>query len=74
MADRRRATCKRCRRHVRDVGPISWAGYCGDCGPEIFERNNDDLHYHRGPYFLHWRRQSVAALGAILLDDLDPEQ
>lgn len=30
----------------------------------------DDLHYHRGPWFEHWRRQMALSVGALLVDDL----
>lgn len=73
MADRRRAKCKRCRASASDCGPISWSGYCGRCGPEVFVANNDDLHNHAGPYFDHWRRAMAASVGAVLLDELEPE-
>jgi len=49
---------------------ISWRGKCGECGPAIHEANNDDLHYHRGPYFMHWRRATAASVGAVLVDDV----
>jgi hypothetical protein len=52
---------------------ISWGGYCGYCGPRIFERANTEMHEHRGHYFHLWRRAMAASVGAVLLDDLDPE-
>jgi len=70
MPDGRRRTCRVCRGHERDVGPISWRGKCGVCGPAIFEAQIDDLHYHRGPYFLAWRRAMAASVGALLVDDI----
>ena len=70
MADRRRASCRRCGKHRSEVGLISWYGYCGTCGPEVRNQANDDMHYHRGPVFEHWRRRGAASYGAILVDDL----
>jgi len=73
MPDGRRVTCRHCGRHAREVGPISWRGKCGDCGTLLATLAMDDLHYHQGPIFKRWRQRSAAALGAVLLDDLDPE-
>ncbi len=55
---------------MRDVGPISWRGYCGECGPKLAAAAADDLHYHRGPKFDRWRHQIAASVGAVLLDDV----
>lgn len=74
MPDGRRRTCRVCGAHDSEVGPISWRGKCSTCGPAIFEANCDDLHYHRGPYLLKWRRGVAASVGALLVDDvLDAE-
>jgi hypothetical protein len=70
MGDKTRASCRNCGRHRKEVGPISWEGYCGECGPMIRDQANDDLHYHRGPVFMKWRRAMAATVGGILLDDL----
>ena len=70
MGDRRRACCRRCRRHRSEVGEISWAGYCIVCGVATRDEANDDMHYHRGPYFLHWRRAMAASVGGVLVDDV----
>jgi hypothetical protein len=59
-----------CGAHDSEVGPISWRGKCGVCGPAIFEANCDDLHYHRGPHFLEWRRAMALSVGALLIDDV----
>lgn len=71
MARGNRATCRCCGKHKSEVGEISWAGYCGTCGPAIREAQNDDMHYHRGPYLLQWRRATATSVGAILLEDLE---
>jgi len=71
MGDRRRKTCQICRRHADEVGPISWTGKCGDCGPLIFIANLEQLRAHAGPYFQHHRRACVAAFGGVLVDDLE---
>jgi hypothetical protein len=70
MGDSTRASCRACGRHRDDVGPISWGGYCGDCGVAIRDKANDDLHYHRGPVFAKWRARMAACVGGVLLDDL----
>jgi hypothetical protein len=31
------------------------------------------LHRHAGPWFDHWRRQSAAAVGGVLLDERGDE-
>jgi len=36
----------------------------------IRDRANDDMHYHRGPYFLLWRRAMASSVGGVLVDDL----
>lgn len=70
MARNTRATCRVCGKHAREVGPISWAGYCSVHGPQVRDQANDDMHYHRGPYFDHWRRRMAASVGAVLVDDV----
>lgn len=71
MPDPRRRSCKICGRHESEVGPISWRGKCGDCGPMLAVQAYDDLHYHRGPVFEHWRRRCALSVGAVLVDDLE---
>jgi hypothetical protein len=70
MPDGRRRTCRVCGVHDSEAGPISWRGKCSVCGPAIFEANCDDLHYHRGPHFLEWRRAMALSVGALLIDDV----
>jgi hypothetical protein len=50
---------------------LSWRGLCGGCYRRIYNDANDDLHYHRGPVFEHWRRAMVACVGGVLLDDTE---
>jgi hypothetical protein len=66
MRNAGRSTCRVCGRHKREVGAISHAGYCIEHGKEIYLANMDGLHYHDGPWFQHWRRCSLAALGVVL--------
>jgi hypothetical protein len=74
MPQHARATCRNCSRHKSEVGPISWRGYCGECGPALQDARLDDLHHHRGPYFKAWRRSMAASVGGVLVDDvLDAE-
>jgi hypothetical protein len=71
MPDGRRTTCQDCGKHSDTVGPISWRGYCGKCGPARAHAAADDLHYHRGPKFERWRAQLAASVGGVLLDELE---
>ena len=45
-----------CGKRADEVGPISWTGLCGACGPKLHVQAVDELHYHRGPAFQSWRR------------------
>lgn len=74
MAKGNRANCRVCGKHRDEVGPISWAGYCGEHGPGVRDQANDDMHFHRGPYFDRWRRAMAASVGAVLMDDLQPTE
>jgi len=74
MPSDRRRNCQVCGRHENEVGPISWRGKCGVCGPAVFNAANDDLHYHRGPTFALWRRRMAECVGGLLLDDLLPPE
>jgi hypothetical protein len=68
------ARCKCCGCERGNGVVLSWRGYCGECGPAIREQANDDMHYHRGAYFKHWRRAMAASVGGVLVDDvLDAE-
>lgn len=69
MANGHRATCRICGKHRSEVGEISWAGYCIEHGIAVRTQANDDMHYHRGPYFEKWRRAMAACVGGRLLDD-----
>ena len=71
MGDARRARCRRCGRHRDEVGIIGWHGNCIECGLERQEANHRQLRGHSGEWFHHWRRQSAAAVGALLVDDLE---
>lgn len=70
MSAGNRARCRYCGKHRNEVGPISWAGYCAKHGVMVRDQANDDMHYHRGPYFLHWRRAMAASVGGVLVDDI----
>ena len=69
MPDGRRRTCKVCGRHMDEVGPISWRGYCGEHGVEINRAANHDMHYHTGHYFERWRVSMAASVGAVFPND-----
>lgn len=70
MARSTYARCRNCGAERRNGVEISWQGYCGTCGPAIRNQANDDMHYHRGHYFKHWRRAMAASVGAVLVDDI----
>lgn len=70
MARKTYVRCRCCGLHRNDGASLSNRGYCSVCGPAIREKANDDMHYHRGDYFQHWRRAHAAAVGAVLVDDL----
>lgn len=36
--------------------------------------NHRQLKAHTGPWFAHWRRRCAAAIGAVLVDELEPEE
>jgi hypothetical protein len=50
---------------------MSWNGYCGVCGPQLFREHANQLHAHDGPAFEQWRRAMAASVGAVLVDYLD---
>ncbi len=54
---------------MSEVGPLSWRGLCGVCGPKRSNDNADALHTMTGPEVTRWRRGMAASVGAILLDD-----
>ena len=70
MPDGRRVNCMVCGKHRDEVGPISWRGKCGACGPRLAEEAADALHYHRGPIFTLWRQRIAASVGGVLIDDV----
>ena len=66
MPRNRRHSCRICERPEEEVGRISARGKCASCGDRLLEENNAAMRDHRGPFFDHWRRRSLAALGVIL--------
>lgn len=61
--------CKRCGRHRSECGKLSARYVCADCGDVNSTVNRQQLRAHAGPYFDHWRRRSLAALGVIVADE-----
>ena len=55
-----------CKRHEREVGPISWNGNCGSCAVSLMETALTELHEHRGPTFDRWRVRLAASVGAVI--------
>jgi hypothetical protein len=72
MPDIRRKRCRLCNRHEREIGLLSWQGYCGDCGIELLTENVHQMHDRRGPNFDRWRRAMAASVGGVLVDDVLP--
>src|SRR5216117_3383933 len=64
-----RTSCKSCGRSLAEVGSLSKRGLCQDCGEGHRNANLVCLVTHQGPYFDHWRRRSLAALGVFALDE-----
>lgn len=65
--------CKRCERHVDECGPLSARYLCADCGEGALLNNRRHLREHEGHWFQHWRRRVVAAVGGVLVDELDTD-
>lgn len=61
--------CRVCGTPATELEPISAQGYCLEHGLQRMNENNVQLAEHRGPWFEHWRRRSLAALGVRLIDD-----
>lgn len=49
---------------------LSKRGKCPECAAWLIEQNIRDQINHEGPFFLNWRRQHAAAVGGVLLDDV----
>lgn len=49
---------------------MSQRGYCLEDSKRREREALTQLSEHRGPIFEHWRRQSVAAFGAVFPEDL----
>jgi hypothetical protein len=64
-----RTGCRGCGRPLAVIGSVSKRGLCDDCGTARRNANLACLVTHSGPYFDHWRRRSLAALGVIVLDE-----
>jgi len=64
-----RTSCKGCERPIADCGTLSTRGLCALCGEMRWTENLLSLKTHSGPYFAHYRRRSLAALGVIVLDE-----
>jgi hypothetical protein len=65
-----RSTCRVCQKPVEDRSILSKRGKCPECAEWLIEENIRQVAAHRGPFFLHWRRQMAASVGGRLLDDL----
>ena len=61
MSATHRANCLGCGRHKSTAGELSWQGYCGICGPLIFEANVDQLKAGEGRFYEHWNDRSLLA-------------
>jgi hypothetical protein len=65
-----RRRCLVCGKHRNEVGNISWAGNCRNCGHERLLENIDGIATHSGPAFMRWRYSIAASVGAVPLDVL----
>lgn len=63
--------CKGCGRPTSEVGSLSVRYKCAGCGEGRMIENYRQLTAHAGPHFDYWRRQCVAAFGAIMPSDTD---
>ncbi len=71
----RRATCRECGKHRREVGQISRSGYCADCGYARLLEVHAQMHLKRGEYWerfqrglalrseRHWRKRAAELKG-----------
>lgn len=65
-------TCKECGRHADEVGPLSWARLCGDCGVGRLTENIIGLHTMTNPARDRWRRGMLGSVFPELLDVVPP--
>jgi predicted MarR family transcription regulator len=63
-------TCRECRKHVNEIGPLSHTRLCRSCAIALSAENYTGLTTRSGEAFAHWRRSMAASVGATLLDDL----
>ena len=65
-----RLRCKICERHRDECGGLSKRGKCQSCAQMLVAANITGIALHRGPFFDHWRRQTLAAFGGVPVDEL----
>lgn len=70
MPDLRRRNCRRCGEHDSKVGPITWGGYCIDCGIAVERENVMQMVSRSGPNWSKWRRAMAACVGGVLAEDV----
>ena len=63
-----------CKRPIAEVGTLSVRGKCEECRNALVLANHVGLRMHTGPFFDHWRRQHAAAVGGVLIDELEQRQ
>jgi hypothetical protein len=63
-----RTTCRICERPVSEVGGLSARGKCAECGNARLLANHEAMLVHRGPFYEHWKRRTLAAFGVVYLD------
>jgi len=59
------SSCWVCGRSVGEVGHISASGLCPEHGRERYMANHEHLLAHRGTFFDHWRKRTLAAFGVL---------
>jgi hypothetical protein len=69
MPNPNRRRCIICGKHVDEVGPLSWNGYCTTDGLALLEENVRGIHERRGPAHRRRLRGLAAYLERELLDE-----
>lgn len=65
--------CRACGREREPGETFSRRGKCDDCGEGRMIANRRELREHSGPFFVHWRRRTLAAFGIALVDGDDDQ-
>ena len=66
MGDRRRAICRECDGHRRDVGELSWTGLCTVCAEKLLTENVMGIHTKSG---VPWARVKLGMARSLFGPD-----